>query len=427
MVKETEYYDRLGVSPSSSPEELKKSYRKMALKYHPDKNPEGGDKFKKISQAYDVLSDPKKRKLYDQGGEEALQSGGCSSGRNPFDIFNMFFGGGGGGGGGGGFGGMEQEMEEDGANGGGFGFGFKPNFGQKSNTPKPVEHRMPVTLEQLMTGCHKKLKLERKRLCTACGGLGGRRGAVTEDCRDCKAKGVKLTYQQMGPGLMEMHTNCETCHGSGQLINPMDRCSACEAARVVKDAKICEINIERGMNDGQKILMKGEGDQLPGKEPGDIVVFIMEKPHSIFKRNGLDLHVTCKVDLVEALCGFTKTLEHLDGRTVNFTVEKGEVIKPDLERILLGEGLPMYRNPYERGDLIIKFKVDLPKMDPSLIEFKKLEKFLGERPATTPLTGEEEEVIMSEFDMSELPKHGEATDDDMETEDGPEGMGCRQS
>jgi len=417
MVKETEYYDRLGVSSTASPEELKKAYRKMALKYHPDKNPEGGDKFKKISQAYDVLSDPKKRKLYDQGGEEALQSGGGYSGRNPFDIFNMFFGGG-----------MDQEMEEDGVDGGGFGFGFKPNFGhQRSNKPKPVEHRLPVTLEQLMTGCRKKLKLERKRLCTACGGLGGRKGAVTEDCRDCKAKGVKLTYQQMGPGLMEMHTNCETCHGSGQLINHMDRCSACEAARVIKEAKICEINVERGMSDGQKIMLKGEGDQLPGKEAGDIVVFIMEKPHNIFKRKDLDLHVQCKLDLVEALCGVTKTLEHLDGRTVYFTVGKGEVIKPDLERCLVGEGLPMYRNPYERGDLIIKFKVDVPKMDPSLTDFKKLEKLIGGRPALTPLTGDEEEVRMSEFDMSELPKQGEATDEDMETEDGPEGMGCRQS
>ncbi|CAL4122554.1 unnamed protein product, partial [Meganyctiphanes norvegica] len=387
MVKETEYYDRLGVSPTASPEELKKSYRKMALKYHPDKNPEGGDKFKKISQAYDVLSDPKKRKTYDKGGEEALQNGGQSSGRNPFDIFNMFFGGA-----------MDDEMEEDGVDGGGFGFGFKPNFGggQRSNRPKPVEHRLPVTLEQLMNGARKKIKIERKRLCTACGGLGGRKGAVTEDCRDCKAKGVKLTYQQMGPGLMEMHTNCETCHGSGQLINPMDRCSACEAARVVKDAKICEINVERGMNDGQKIMLKGEGDQLPGKEAGDIVVFIMEKPHSIFKRKELDLHVTCKVDLVEALCGFNKTLEHLDGRTINFSVGKGEVIKPDLERCLLGEGLPMYRNPYERGDLIIKFKVDLPKMDPSLTDFKKLELLLGERPTPEPLTGEEDEVRMSE-------------------------------
>merc|ERR1719342_229364 len=220
-----------------------------------------------------------------------------------------------------------------------------------------------------------------------------------------------------------MHTNCETCHGTGQLINHMDRCSACEAARIVKESKICEINIERGMNDGQKILMKGEGDQLPDKEAGDIVVFITEKPHSIFKRKGLDLHVTCKVDLVEALCGFTKTLEHLDGRTVHFTVGQGEVIKPDLERCLMGEGLPMYRNPYERGDLIIKFKVDLPKMDPSITNFKKLEKLLGERPASEPLNGEEEEVRMSEFDMSELPKQGEATDEDMDAEEGPEGMG----
>merc|ERR1711874_262070 len=106
-----------------------------------------------------------------------------------------------------------------------------------------------------------------------------------------------------------------------------------------------------------------------------------------------------------------KTLEHLDGRSVHFTVGQGEVIKPDLERCLVGEGLPMYRNPYERGDLIIKFKVDLPKMDPSLTEFKKLEKLLGERPTITPLTGEEEEVRMSEFDMSELPMQGETKGD----------------
>ncbi|XP_054306835.1 dnaJ homolog subfamily A member 4 isoform X2 [Pongo pygmaeus] len=216
MVKETQYYDILGVKPSASPEEIKKAYRKLALKYHPDKNPDEGEKFKLISQAYEVLSDPKKRDIYDQGGEQAIKEGGSGSPSfsSPMDIFDMFFGGGG-----------RMARERRGKN---------------------VVHQLSVTLEDLYNGVTKKLALQKNVICEKCEGVGGKKGSV-EKCPLCKGRGMQIHIQQIGPGMVQqIQTVCIECKGQGERINPKDRCESCSGAKVIREKKIIEVHVEKG-------------------------------------------------------------------------------------------------------------------------------------------------------------------------------------
>lgn len=174
MVKDTKYYDILGVSPSASPDELKKAYRKLALKFHPDKNPNEGERFKLISQAYEVLSDPQKKVIYDQGGEDALKEGGRGGSEffsSPMDIFDMFFGGSP-------FGGGRPRREQKGKN---------------------VIHQLSVTLEELYKGSSRKLAFQKNVICAKCDGRGGKKGIKVE-CQSCNGSGVKVNIQRIGLG-----------------------------------------------------------------------------------------------------------------------------------------------------------------------------------------------------------------------------------
>jgi DnaJ family protein A protein 1 len=284
MVKETAYYDLLGVKPNATSDELKKSYRKMALKYHPDKNPdkEAAEKFKNISQAYEVLSDEKKRQIYDKGGEQALKEGGMSdSGHNPMDIFEMFFGGG-----------MGRRRKE--------------------NKGKDVIHQLGVTLEDLYNGSTRKLALQKNVVCDKCAGKGGKEGAV-QRCSGCKGSGSQVILNQLGAGMyQQIHTTCRECDGTGEKINPKDMCKTCQGRKIVQERKILEVHVDKGMEDGQKITFFGEGDQSPGLEPGDIIIILEEREHALFRRREMDLFMKMDITLNEALCGFKRTIKTLD-------------------------------------------------------------------------------------------------------------------
>ncbi|MEE6519103.1 hypothetical protein FKM82_030570 [Ascaphus truei] len=283
MVKETAYYDTLGVKPNANPNEIKKAYRKLALKYHPDKNPDEGEK------AYEVLSDPKKRDLYDKGGEQAIKEGGMSgsSFSSPMDIFDMFFGGGG-----------RMNREKRGKN---------------------VVHQMSVSLGDLYSGASRELALQRNIVCDKCEGRGGKKGAV-ETCPTCEGRGIQVHVMQIGPGMVQqIQTMCSDCHGEGERINPKDRCKHCSGSKVVRDKKILEVDIKKGMRDGQKIVIHGEGDQEPGLEPGDIVIVLDQRDHELFHRQEDNLIMKMEIQLVEALCGFKKNIETMDGRILLIT------------------------------------------------------------------------------------------------------------
>ncbi|KAM6972701.1 dnaJ homolog subfamily A member 1 [Aplochiton taeniatus] len=352
MVKETGFYDMLGVKPNATPEELKKSYRKLALKYHPDKNPTEGEKFKQISQAYEVLSDPQKREVYDRGGEKAIKEGGTGGGGggfgSPMDIFDMFFGGGG-----------RMHRERRGKN---------------------VVHQLTVSLEDLYNGATKKLSLQKNVICERCEGRGGRKGAV-EMCISCHGTGMQVRLHQLGPGMVQqVSTVCHNCQGQGQRISHKDRCKACTGRKILRQKKILEVHIDKGMKDGQKIVFHGEGDQEPGLEPGDIIIVLDQRAHPLFTREKGDLTMKMELQLVEALCGFRKPVKTLDNRTLLITSHPGELIKPGDKKCVLNEGMPMHRRPFEKGRLVINFNVVFPKNNfLSKEKLKVLESYLPEK------------------------------------------------
>ncbi|XP_066247067.1 dnaJ homolog subfamily A member 1 [Euwallacea similis] len=397
MVKETKFYDILGVKPGCSPDDLKKAYRKLALKYHPDKNPNEGEKFKQISQAYEVLSDPEKKSIYDQGGEQALKEGGVSGGfSSPMDLFDMFFG-------------------------GGFGGGARGR--RRERKGKDVVHQLTVSLEELYKGTLRKLALQKNVICDKCEGRGGKKGAV-EQCPTCRGTGMQVQVQQLGPGMLQqIQTVCPECRGQGERINSKDRCKQCLGKKVVRGRKILEVHIDKGMVDGQKIVFNGEGDQEPELEPGDIIIVLDEKEHPMYKRNGSDLILRLEIQLVEALCGFQKVIRTLDDRDLVITQMPGDVIKHGDVKCILNEGMPRYKNPFEKGRLIVQFWVQFPKViDPTVIT--QLENCLPPREGVM-IPDTAEECVLEDFDPEQEARRRQHKNVYDEDDDGMHGPGQR--
>ncbi|CAK6951144.1 dnaJ homolog subfamily A member 2-like [Scomber scombrus] len=378
-VVDTKLYDILGVSPSASENELKKAYRKLAKEYHPDKNPDAGDKFKEISFAYEVLTNPEKKELYDRYGEQGLREGG-GGGPGMDDIFSHIFGGG--------------------------LFGFMGGQGRGRNGGRRRGDDMVHPLNQ-----------------------GGKAGAV-QKCVACRGRGMRIMIRQLAPGMVQqMQSVCTDCNGEGEVINEKDRCKKCEGHKVSKETKLLEVHVDKGMRHGQKITFSGEADQAPGVEPGDIVLVLQEKEHEEFRRDGNDLHMVQRIGLVEALCGFQLTVTHLDGRQLLVKYPPGKVIEPGSIRMVKGEGMPQYRNPFEKGDLYLKFDVQFPENNwISPEKLNELECLLPARAENPVITADAEEVDLTEFDRSQGSGGGarrEAYNDSSDEEGGHHGPGVQ--
>jgi len=364
-----DYYDVLGVSKTATPTEIKKAYRKLAMKYHPDKNPgnkEAEEKFKQIAQAYEVLSDEEKRKKYDTFGKDGLNGHHFASAQ---DIFSSFFGGGGGGGGGGG------------VKGGLFNF-F--NRGARSGPRKTssVKFQLGVTLKEFYQGTMKKINVQRNRNCTDCEGRGIRKDASPQTCPVCNGIGFITRHLQVGPGFRTTQQQmCYHCNGEKMIAAPGDYCKNCAGKKVVKDVKQFKINIVPGSSQGDIISFPGEADEAPGWMAGDINIILQEKKdkdYDMWQRKGNDLIYNVEITLKEALTGYTLEISHLSG-TELYVENRGEVIYPGCRRSICNRGMPIKRNDGRisgYGDLILIFQVQFPLYEEIKDKTNSLEKLL---------------------------------------------------
>ena len=324
-VDTTKYYKILGVDKNASKDEIKKAYRTLVRTKHPDK---GGseEEFQNIQLAYDTLSDENKRKVYDEYGEEGLKEG--MTGEEPTDIFDLFTGGG------------------------------KRNVKRKT---KSVLQAMEVSLEDIFMGKEKYLEIKRYRICKKCKGNGSKDPNANTKCPGCNGKRVKLVVQRMGNTILQSQQTCPDCRGEGYIIKNEDKCPTCKGQKVNQESKTLKIMLDKGAPDGKRYTFEGESDEMPGYDPGDVIIEIRIKKHPVFERTGADLTMKADISLLEALTGFQLLINHLDGRHVLINSKKGEIIKPGVIKTVKECGMPFFDHPTRFGNLYIKFNIHFPK------------------------------------------------------------------
>lgn len=385
-VDTTKLYETLGVEKSADQKDIKKAYRKLAVKHHPDK---GGDehKFKEINAAYEILSDTEKRAKYDKYGLEGVsEEGGGGGGGGADDLFNIFFGGG-------------ARSRRSG-----------PRRGED------VNHPIKVSLEDLYNGKTVKLAVNRQVLV-----------GEPKLCDNCDGRGMVVELRQIALGMVQqIQRQCDVCGGEGYIVKRK------------KERKVLEVLIEKGMRHNQKIVFRGMADEKPNMEAGNVNFVVQEKEHELFKRKGADLLIQKKLTLNEALCGFQWKITHLDGREVVITSKPGEVIKAESEggkpfvKIVPNEGMPSHGNPFVKGNLYVVFRVDFPQ-DGELDEaaVATLKKVLPGPSMEVEFDEETAEIVhLENADVKNFGKGGVQNHDsayDSDEEGGPQAVQCQQS
>ena len=368
MAQKRDYYEVLGVAKTASEDEIKKAYRQIAIKYHPDRNPgdkQAEEKFKEAAEAYNVLHDPQKRQQYDQfgfsgpigcGGFEGF--GGASM--NMDDIFSMF---------------------GDIFGGHGFG-GFGRRSGRQQHRGSDLRLKVRLTLEEINQGVTKKFKVRKDITCNHCHGTGAEDGSSRDTCPTCHGSGVITHTTQSIFGMMQTQGVCPTCQGEGQVIK--NKCKQCQGTGVVKGEEVVEINIPAGVAEGMVVNVPGKGNAgQHGGIAGDIQVFIEEENNNTFVRDGNDLIYNLLLDFPTAALGGETDIPTIDGKTLKVKIESGT--QPGKTMRLRGKGLPAVQGyGTGRGDLVVNISVYVPKTlsrdERKAIEaFKDSDNFKGDR------------------------------------------------
>ena len=342
-----DYYEVLGVSKGASDDEIKKAYRKLAKKYHPDMNPgdkEAEAKFKEVNEAYSVLSDEQKRARYDQFGHAGVDpnygAGGPGGGFGGFDmgdidlgdIFGSFFGGGG-------FGGF----------GGG---GARRNGPQKGES---LRANLTITFEEAAFGCEKEINLNRTEECDECHGSGCQPGTTAETCPDCRGTGVVRVQQRTGGFAFSSTAACTRCRGTGKIIH--SPCKSCGGNGSVKKSKRITVTIPAGIDDGQAVSLRGQGNAGKNGGPaGDLIVGVRVKPHPQFRRDGTTVLYEQPVTFFQAAMGAELEIPTIDGK-VKYTLPAGTQTGTTFR--LRGKGIPELRGR-GRGDQYVTIRVQVP-------------------------------------------------------------------
>lgn len=351
-----DYYEALGVSRNATKDEIKKAYRKMALRYHPDRNPgnkEAENKFKEAAEAYAVLSDDEKREIYDQYGAEGLKGGGFGKGhsgagmsvedifREFGDIFGQGFGSDI-------FGGFEEVF-------GGGGRQRARATSKASRSGSNLKVRLPLTLEEIAKGATKKIKIQRMDVCDACGGTGARSGSSTVICPVCNGTGEIREVSRSFFGQMVNVRVCSNCGGEGRIVK--DLCPKCGGEGRVKVSKEITVNVPPGVSDGNYMTMQGEGNAgIRNGLKGDLIISFEEVPHEYFVRNGDNVFIDMHITPAEALLGTEVEVPTLNGRA-KLLIPKG--IQPGKMLRMRNKGIPRLHGS-GRGDLIVRILVEIP-------------------------------------------------------------------
>jgi molecular chaperone DnaJ len=350
-----DYYDVLGVSKASTADDIKKAYRKLAIKYHPDKNPDdksAEDKFKEAAEAYEVLSNPEKKQRYDHyghagvGGASGGGGGYGGGGMNMEDIFSQFgdiFGGGGGGG-----------SPFDSFFGGGG--GGQQRGGRRVAKGSNLRIKVKLTLEEIANGAEKKIKVNKQIVCKTCDGSGAKDRSSISTCSTCGGQGAVRRVTNTILGQMQTTATCPTCNGSGSQITA--KCTSCHGEGTVRGEETITINIPAGVSDGMQLSMSGKGNAGPnGGVPGDLIILIEEIPHETLKREGNNIVYDLHVSIVDAALGFSAEVPTIDGKAkikIEAGTQSGKLLR------LKGKGIPEI-NSYHRGDEIIHVNIWTPK------------------------------------------------------------------
>lgn len=280
--------------------------------------------------------------MYDEYGMDGIKQNMSGNDMDAQDIFSQFFGGGGG----------------------------------RSRGPRRTENitrNYQVKLEDLYKGKNSKFRVTHKVICPACKGRGGSDGCE-KSCSDCGGRGVRVRMLRRGNMIQQMQSPCSTCNGKGVVIDPTKQCKECHGSKVVPETKTIEVCLERGMKDGDKVVLPSAADEAPGMEAGDIIYVIHQARHPVFEREGPDLMMTMTVSVAEAMCGFTRYIRHLDGRVLEVTRPAGAVTEPDSFLVIHNEGMPLRGSVIEHGSLFIKIIVNFPLSLPisTVNELKKI-------------------------------------------------------
>lgn len=347
-----DYYDVLGVTKGASADEIKKAYRKLAIKYHPDKNPDdkaAEEKFKEAAEAYEVLSNPEKKQRYDQFGHAGAQSGFGGGGyggggMNMEDIFSQFgdiFGGGGG-------------SPFDSFFGGG---GQSSRGGRRVQRGTNLRIKVKLTLEEIANGVEKKIKVNKQVVCSTCDGTGAKDKSSFQTCKTCGGSGAVRRVTNTILGQMQTTSTCPTCNGEGTTISA--KCGTCHGDGVTRGEETISINIPAGVSEGMQLSMSGKGNAAPrGGVPGDLIILVEEIPHESLKREGINIIYDLHVSFVDATLGASIEVPTIDGKArikLDPGTQGGKILR------LKGKGIPEV-NSYHKGDQLVQVNIWTPKI-----------------------------------------------------------------
>jgi molecular chaperone DnaJ len=339
-----DYYEILGVARNADEQEIKKAYRKLAIKYHPDKNPgdkQAEEKFKEAAEAYEILSNADKRARYDrfghQGASAGAGGGGYGGGMSMDDIFSQF----------------GDIFGQSGF--GGFGFGGQSQ-GRRVNKGTNLRIKVKLTLEEIANGVEKKIKVNKLVSCKSCSGTGADRGSSFNNCGTCNGSGRVTRITNTILGQMQTTSTCPSCNGEGRTIT--NKCKSCSGDGVMREEEVITIQIPAGVAEGMQLNVAGRGNAAPrGGVNGDLLVSIEEQEHPDLKRDGNNLYYNCYINFADAALGTSIEIPTLEGKAkfkIDPGTQSGKVYR------LRGKGLPEV-NSYQRGDLMVDVNVWTPQ------------------------------------------------------------------